>query len=161
MNTGEKIKVLRANKKWTQKKLAEESGIHEVQIRRYESGSITPKIKNLTKIADALGVPYTELADKSTLEENTSESDLIKSLTISSQDKKEIRTIIRKLKDIGYLVVEESLRTTGGQSLYTITFSDVSANSILLDLDQMKELNKETNNFLKFKIESYKNKETT
>ena len=37
LRIGDSIRILRKNKGWTQKKLAIESGIHEVQIRRYEN----------------------------------------------------------------------------------------------------------------------------
>lgn len=72
LRIGDSIRILRKNKGWTQKKLAIESGIHEVQIRRYEnnhslprqkyeSGNRNPKIESLQKIANALGISITQL----------------------------------------------------------------------------------------------------
>lgn len=59
--TGEKIKEIRKSKGLTQKKLAELCNMYESQIRKYESGSVHPKIETLQKIADALCVPVTDL----------------------------------------------------------------------------------------------------
>lgn len=53
---GDIIRWRRKKKGWTQKKLAEESGIHEVQIRRYESNKSLPRDAQLSKIAEALGL---------------------------------------------------------------------------------------------------------
>ena len=43
LRIGDIIKWKRERMGWTQKKLAEESGIHEVQIRRYENNKSLPK----------------------------------------------------------------------------------------------------------------------
>lgn len=56
LRIGDSIRILRKNKGWTQKKLASESGIHEVQIRRYENNQSLPRDEQLQKLASALGV---------------------------------------------------------------------------------------------------------
>lgn len=56
MAIGEKIKQIRKEKGFTQKKLSELSGINEAQIRRYELGGANPKIETVKKIAQALDV---------------------------------------------------------------------------------------------------------
>lgn len=56
LRIGDSIRILRKNKGWTQKKLAIESGIHEVQIRRYENNHSLPRDEQLQKLANALGV---------------------------------------------------------------------------------------------------------
>lgn len=48
---GERIRQARANAKITQKELAEELGVNEVTIRRYESESTEPGINALSQIA--------------------------------------------------------------------------------------------------------------
>ena len=53
---GDTIRKLREDKGWTQKKLSEKSGVHEVQIRRYEHNQAIPRDAQLSKIANALGV---------------------------------------------------------------------------------------------------------
>lgn len=44
------------SKRWTQAKLAEESGLTPVTINRYVNGSRTPRLDHLISIADALCV---------------------------------------------------------------------------------------------------------
>ena len=56
LRIGDSIRILRKNKGWTQKKLASESGIHEVQIRRYENNQSLPRDEQLQKLVTALGV---------------------------------------------------------------------------------------------------------
>lgn len=61
MNTGERIKKARKNAKMTQKELGEKCGINEANIRKYESNRQNPKNETLGRIADALGIPITDL----------------------------------------------------------------------------------------------------
>lgn len=56
LRIGDIIRKLREDKHWTQKKLSEKSGVHEVQIRRYENNQSLPRDAQLSKIASALGV---------------------------------------------------------------------------------------------------------
>ncbi|RHU91684.1 XRE family transcriptional regulator [Clostridium sp. OM07-10AC] len=63
MNTGKKIKLIRTFRGLTQKKLGEACGIHEVAIRKYESGKNIPKPEQLRKIAEALNVNVNSLAE--------------------------------------------------------------------------------------------------
>ena len=56
LRIGDSIRILRKNKGWTQKKFAIESGIHEVQIRRYENNHSLPRAEQLQKLTSALGV---------------------------------------------------------------------------------------------------------
>lgn len=61
MPTGTRIKEIRKQKGLTQKQLGDMCGIADSNIRKYENGYQNPKIETLQKIADALGVPITEL----------------------------------------------------------------------------------------------------
>lgn len=61
MTTGEKIKNARLLARMTQKQLATACGMADSAIRKYESGRQTPKAATLKRIADALGLPITEL----------------------------------------------------------------------------------------------------
>lgn len=54
MSIGDNIKKLRIEKKITQKRLSELTGISEVMISQYERGIRTPKNKNLLKLASIL-----------------------------------------------------------------------------------------------------------
>jgi len=51
---GEKIRIVREEKKMTQKKIGELAGIDESTIRKYESGRLNPKLVTIQKIAAAL-----------------------------------------------------------------------------------------------------------
>lgn len=61
MTVGERIRHLRKERGLTQKKLGELCKIAEPTIRRYEAGSLNPKLETIEKIASALGVPAYEL----------------------------------------------------------------------------------------------------
>lgn len=63
MTIGEKIRLLRTERKLSQKKLGElcEPQIAESTIRKYELGLLNPKIGTLSKISTALGVKVSDL----------------------------------------------------------------------------------------------------
>lgn len=65
MSIGENIKKLRKNKGLSQKQLAEILNLSEITIRRYEKCSNIPTIETINKIADALGMPLSELLGNS------------------------------------------------------------------------------------------------
>ncbi|MDD3393794.1 MAG: helix-turn-helix transcriptional regulator [Anaerotignum sp.] len=60
---GSRIKQMRKEKGWTQKQLAENAGISEVTVRKYEAESISLELDALDKIAKVLGVGLYELID--------------------------------------------------------------------------------------------------
>lgn len=62
MTIGERIKKTRKEKGMTQKQVAEQCGMADSAIRKYESGSQKPKLETLCKIAAALGVSPSFLA---------------------------------------------------------------------------------------------------
>ena len=55
MSIGEQIAALRSIYGWTQKQLADKSGLDRTYISRVESGAISVGMEVLNKIADALG----------------------------------------------------------------------------------------------------------
>ena len=61
MTIGDNIKSIRTEKKISQKKLAELSGLGVATIQRIEYGQLNPKKETLHKIALALNVPDTRL----------------------------------------------------------------------------------------------------
>lgn len=61
MSIGSNIKQLRIEKKLTQKKLSELTGISEVMISQYERGVRIPKNKNLRKLASILDMSGSRL----------------------------------------------------------------------------------------------------
>ena len=48
----------------TQRKLSIKSGVHRVSIARYETGKVSPNIRVLERLANALGVPIDDLVDR-------------------------------------------------------------------------------------------------
>ena len=56
-----KIEEIRKEKKMTQRELCKKAGIGAAQIQRYESGSRSPTVLILEKIAAALGVDAKKL----------------------------------------------------------------------------------------------------
>lgn len=60
---GLKVKLERAKRKLSQEKLAELSGISKNFVGAIERGESSPTIDTLAKIADALGLTFSELTD--------------------------------------------------------------------------------------------------
>lgn len=63
---GDAVRSQRVAKMWTQKRLAEESGVSRVTIARIETDASTPHMSSVLAIARALGVdPHVLVADPS------------------------------------------------------------------------------------------------
>lgn len=62
MDIGERIKFCRKHRGMTQDRLAEETGIHPVSIRKYETGKMVPKPEQIERIAKALNVTYSAIS---------------------------------------------------------------------------------------------------
>ena len=60
---GIKLKSLRLSRGMTQKELAEKCGMKDSAVRKYERGTITPKLETISRLADGLGVPVTQIID--------------------------------------------------------------------------------------------------
>jgi len=60
-NFGDKVRELRKQKSLSQEELALRSGLHRTYIRDIERGSRNVSIKNIEKIAKALGVRPSDL----------------------------------------------------------------------------------------------------
>jgi len=56
------ITVLRALRGWSQKQLADASGVDRSQISRYELGKETPSLRTLERLAAGVGLPSSLLA---------------------------------------------------------------------------------------------------
>lgn len=61
MQIAEKLKKIRKERGFTQKRLAEKAGLAEVTIRQYESGKREPKFKMVEKLTKALEISAAEL----------------------------------------------------------------------------------------------------
>jgi transcriptional regulator with XRE-family HTH domain len=62
-STNDKIKRMRMHKGFSQVELARRSGVSQPAISQIESGTKTPTLDTLRKLAKALGVPVSELID--------------------------------------------------------------------------------------------------
>ena len=58
-----RIRQLRHAKGWSQEKLAEEAGMHRTYLGGIEVARRNPSLRNLVRIARALGVPVKALFD--------------------------------------------------------------------------------------------------
>ena len=63
MTLGEKIRNAR-KRKMTQVELANEIGVHEMTVRRWEVGKSFPDVDSLLKISEVLHVPFTEFTEE-------------------------------------------------------------------------------------------------
>lgn len=109
MTVGERIKELRQEKGYTLLQLAEQIGVSEATMQRYESGkikSISPD--TLSKLADALGTTGSWLLGEHeqtaknavTVELSSTESMLLKMYrAFSSSDKDIIRSMIMRINE--------------------------------------------------------------
>jgi len=61
MGYGETIKKARKAAGLTQKALAEKAGLSLITIQQYEADKRAPKLENMTKLAEALEIPTTDL----------------------------------------------------------------------------------------------------
>lgn len=104
MPTGSRIKEIRTQKGLTQKELGRKCEIAESTIRRYELGSLNPKIETLQKIANALEVSVSDLLlddDYIDIEEIINDPQFLSRLSnyltnnqISAQDKENLMNVI-------------------------------------------------------------------
>lgn len=72
MSTGEKIRIKRKEKNFTQKLLGDLCGINEANIRKYELGKANPKLETIRKIAAALDVSLSYFLEDTTSNETSS-----------------------------------------------------------------------------------------
>jgi len=61
MNIGERIQRFRKEREWTQKRLAEKSGVPQAAISKIERGAVKPLFETVVRIARALEVGLDEL----------------------------------------------------------------------------------------------------
>ena len=60
---GKQVRTLRHSKKMSQEKLARLSGLHRTYVVQVEAGSRNVALKNISKIAKALGISMSELCN--------------------------------------------------------------------------------------------------
>jgi transcriptional regulator with XRE-family HTH domain len=57
------LRAARKERKWTQEKLGERSGIHPTEISRIEGGYRDPQVSTVIKLAEGLGMPPGQLLE--------------------------------------------------------------------------------------------------
>jgi len=129
MTTGEKIKSIRSQMGLTQKELAEIAGISEISVRKYEMNNRTPKLAQLNKLAEALGVNIDLLAPD-------------KPLSLECKTIGEILSLLRALdnavgikftgdrNESGYLKETDEIN---------ITISNTQLSGIILEWDKVRQ----------------------
>jgi transcriptional regulator with XRE-family HTH domain len=60
---GDKIRAIRKTKKMSQEKLAEIAGLHPTYISDIENGKVNASIYSYFVVANALGIPFSELVN--------------------------------------------------------------------------------------------------
>ena len=63
-NLGEKIKVMRKSRGWTQVELAAKAGLSPSAVAMYEINKRKPKYEQLEALADAFNVPMSAFLDE-------------------------------------------------------------------------------------------------
>ncbi len=58
---GLRLRRLRESKRWTQELLAERARLHRTYVGGIERGLRNPTLRNIAKLATALGVPISDL----------------------------------------------------------------------------------------------------
>lgn len=117
MRTSEKIKKVRTEKGYTQKKLSELSGVSEIAIRKYETNNRSPKIETLQKLSKALEVPLSDLRSDNDLEWEAITNKVIASIDLSiakfdnaMQERQSLLDDFEKLNDEGKKEARKRIR---------------------------------------------------
>ena len=94
MSTGEKIKALRKEKKWSQDDLSKAIGVHSKHISRYENNKVTPSPETLRKMADVFDVSTDYL-----LQDNVPRDEKIKinDPELNEEDQATIKNVIKAM----------------------------------------------------------------
>jgi len=135
MKLGEKIKIFRTQKGYTQKQLGDLISSSEVVIGQYERGIRNPKIETKQKLAEALNIPIQQLLDLPT--ENS-----IHDSTFYSIEK--------KLELIGYSV--------GSHEEDAYIWINYPEGTLEVTEGDLRKLDDESTSYLKFKLEELKNR---
>ena len=97
VSIGKRIKEFRTAKKWTQAKLAEESGIEPSNISHIERGATKLSLPTMINIANALGVSLDDIAFGSLVKSKHVSVKLIDEI-ISDCTPEELKAIIEIIK---------------------------------------------------------------
>lgn len=107
MNFGERLQSVRKAKGMTQQGLADATGIHVTQVRRYEGGKSQPTLEILRKLATGLSVTSDELLFDET--ERSPSEDLRLQFEAASRLPDEDRKVVKSVIE-GILLKHEAKR---------------------------------------------------
>lgn len=117
MTTGQLIKAARKEAGLTQAELAAKLNVPYQSISQWERGTRSPKIETLERIADALGVPISEICSK----------DVLKNYDILKRQKdshKEFQNLMDGLNQYALaLRQQESIKVLGGEYIEKFVFA--------------------------------------
>lgn len=102
MRVGQKIKVLRKDRGWSQGELADKVGIKAQNISRYEKGHVSPRESTLAIFAEAFDVPLSEFTESLTPPEmptmDPEIAEYVRAIpTLSPKDQEAVKCILRAL----------------------------------------------------------------
>ena len=100
MTLGDKIKIVRQQKKMSQNELAELSGVMQKNISRYEQDTSVPSATALKKIADALGVTADYLLGENEEEVLIQDKELLQKFKIIQSMNGDTKTVVTTFLDL-------------------------------------------------------------
>ena len=110
-NLGERIKIVRIQKKMSQADLANAAGVHQKNISKYEGGGVVPSALILTEMARALGVTADYLL-------GSDQDDVIKDTELLKHFK-DIDKMPEELKSALITVIEAFVRDSKTKAAYS------------------------------------------
>ena len=117
MTTGQLIKAARKRAGMTQAELADKLGIPYQSVSQWERGTRSPKIETLERIADALGVPISEICSK----------DMLKNYEILKRQKeshKEFQNLMDGLNQYALALRQaEAIKVLGGEKIERFVYA--------------------------------------
>lgn len=104
MTFGEKVKLLRITQNMTQDALADAAGITKASLSNYERNKRCPQYPAAEAIANALGVPVSELYEKSTDKNSRDDMPMIRRVeNVNSRRLKKLTAVFNRLSNKGQL----------------------------------------------------------
>ncbi|MCD7894581.1 MAG: helix-turn-helix domain-containing protein [Erysipelotrichaceae bacterium] len=144
---GINIRKYRKERGLSQKKLGDLCGITDSNIRKYELGKQNPKIETLQKIAEALEIDVINLFGYEEYNPKI-EDNILK----EEAKRRRIDKIIASLENIGCMVIFSSLQSSDIPNGKCFIYFNNNENYIVVNDDELLEIEKSSNDFLKFKF---------
>lgn len=147
MNIGEQIRNYRKKAGISQKELGERLEVSQQHIAQYENGKRIPKVETLEKIARALQVDVWELQGYVPMDTPWQ---------VSPEHPVAFPGLEKKVSEIGYSIQYGCDYTEYDDNVYWINYPD--GEQVFLTLEELTNLNTETDTYLKFRLEELRKK---